>query len=136
MITFDEDIQKYLVKRLPELVKSIAKSYRGSAEIEYLSDVPVLINDHEFSEEINQYIRELSTNGFDVIQGSAMTGSEDFALIAKDIPGYMIVMGAADPNAENLYPLHNPKVTFDEDAMPLGTAVLVESATRWLEENQ
>lgn len=136
MRAFDADTQKHLVKRLPEVVKSIAETYRGRAEVEFLSDVPVLINDPKFSEEINQYIRELSSNRFDVIQGSALTGSEDFALVAKEVPGYMLVLGAADPNADTQYPLHNPKVIFDEDAMPLGTAVFVECATKWLEENQ
>lgn len=135
MRTFDSDTQKYLVKRLPELVKGIVETYRGTAQVEYLSDIPVLINDPAFSEDINDYIREFSSERFDVIQGSAMTGSEDFALIAKEIPGCMLILGAADPNTDTLYPLHNSKVTFDEDAMPLGTAVFVECATRWLADN-
>lgn len=136
MRTFDADIQKYLVKRLPEIVKGIAETYRGRAEVEYLSDVPVLINDINFSGEINNYIKEFSQGKFDVMQGSAMTASEDFALVAKEVPGCMLVLGAADTNSANLYPLHNPKVRFDEDAMPLGTAVFVECATKWLENNQ
>ncbi|MDR7870922.1 MAG: M20 family metallopeptidase [Tissierellaceae bacterium] len=136
MRTYDEDTQKYLVKRLPEIVKGIAETYRGTAEVEYLSDVPVLINDIEFSEEIINYIREFSQGRYNVEQGSAVTASEDFALVAKEVPGCMLVLGAADPNADTLYPLHNPKVTFGEDAMPLGTAIFVECATRWLKDNQ
>lgn len=136
MRTFNGEVQAHLKKRLPEIVKGIANIYRGEAEVEFVSDVPVFVNDVEFTKKIESYIREFSQGRFELIKGEATTASEDFALIAKEVPSCMLILGAADPNAQAHYPLHNPRVTFNEDAMPLGSAVFVECAIRWLEENQ
>lgn len=40
-------------------------------------------------------------------------------------------------NAENgcPYPLHHPKVIFDEDALAIGSSIYAYSAMRWLEEH-
>lgn len=137
MRTFDLDTQNHLKKRLPEIAQKIAEAYRGTAEVEYTCDVPVLINNDDVYNDVHRYIREMNNGEVSLTYlTSPATASEDFAVVANNIPSCMVTIGAADVGAEVKYPVHNPKVRFNEEALPLGTAILVECATKWLEEHK
>lgn len=134
MRTINVDTQNHLKERLPQIVEMIAKTYRAEAKLEYLSDVPVLVNDEKLMDDISRYIGELSDGKFDVYEGHVLPGSEDFAFVTREVPGVMLNLGA--PVEGNKFPLHNPKVIFDESTMVIGVASFVECAMRWLEENE
>lgn len=136
MRTFSKSTQTYLKQRLPEVVKSIAEMYRGHAEFDFLCDCPVMINDPDFSSEIKEYIEHISTGNFDMFEAAASGGSEDFAFIGEKVPACMLLLGAQNPDTDTPYPLHSPKMTIDENALAIGTAVLVECAEKWLKNNQ
>lgn len=135
MRTFSGETKDYLTKRLPEVVKNIAETYRGTADFEFTSDVPVMVNDPDFTKSIDKYITDLSKDNFDYYDVNPVSGSEDFAFISQEIPSCMLHLGAPNPNSEQLYPIHHPKVVFDEDALPIGAAVLADCAIKWLEDN-
>lgn len=136
MRTFSKPTQAYLKQRLPVIVKSIAEMYRGHAEFDFLCDCPVMINDPGFSSEIKEYIQHISAGNFDIFDATATGGSEDFAFIGEKVPASLLLLGAQDPDADTQYPLHSPKMTINENALPIGTAVLVECAETWLKNNQ
>lgn len=133
--SYSTETQKHIKKRLPEIASNIAKAYRGSAEVEYLCDCPIQVNDIEFTETVLGYIDELSDGRFDIYEGEPATGSEDFAFIGSKVPSCALTLGAKVTD-EPFFPLHNPKMKLNEEAFPIGAAVLVECATRWLEDNQ
>ncbi|MBO5657133.1 MAG: amidohydrolase, partial [Agathobacter sp.] len=60
-------------------------------------------------------------------------GSEDFAYFSHCIPSIMLSIAAGSPKEGYTYPLHHPKVEFDESILPIGSAVYAFSALRWLE---
>lgn len=136
MRTFSGETKAHLKKRIPEVVKSIAETYRGTADFEYTSDVPVMVNDPNFTKSISKYIDNLSKDNFDFYEVTPVAGSEDFAFISQEIPSCMINLGAPNPDSEQLYPIHHPKVVFDEEALPIGAAVLADCAIKWLNENK
>jgi metal-dependent amidase/aminoacylase/carboxypeptidase family protein len=59
-------------------------------------------------------------------------GAEDFGEFMKHAPGAMFTLGTQKQGHEN-YLLHHPKFDLDERALPIGTAMLVETAKRFLE---
>lgn len=136
MRTFSNETRAHLKQRLPEVVTSIAQTYRGNAEFEYLSDCPVLINDPNFTSEISGYIKTIAAGNFNVFDAASSPGSEDFALICNQVPACMLSLGAQSLDPDKRYPLHNPKMTIDENSLPIGTSVFVECAIKWLENNQ
>lgn len=135
MRSFSNKTREYIVKRIPEIVADLAKTYRATAEVEWLCDIPVLVNDNSFTDQIVGYLRNFSEGKFAFYEGEPTTGSEDFALITSRVPACMFSLGAPNPNADTKYALHSPKVIFDEDCFPIGSATLVESAMKWLENN-
>ena len=135
--TYTLETQNYLKKRLPELVSDIAKTYRGEAKLEFTCDVPVMYNDPILGDDIARYINAMAEeNPFAITEAKPSPGSEDFAFYANEIPGYMLGMAIPDLESETRYPLHNPKVRFDENSLPLNTAIMVECAMKWLEEHK
>ena len=62
-------------------------------------------------------------------------GSEDFASYTYELPCAYLLLGAGSPQEDPRYgqPMHNPKVVFNEDVLPLGTALLTAGAMHRLE---
>jgi metal-dependent amidase/aminoacylase/carboxypeptidase family protein len=64
------------------------------------------------------------------------SASEDFALIAEQIPSTMMYLSAGFPDERGSYPAHNPKVQFNEDVCPIGVAGYVYCAVEWLKNHK
>lgn len=133
--TFTTETQEHIKKRVPEVCKGIAETFRGTAEVTYHCDVPVLINELPFINKMEEYITELSDGRFEIFEEIPSTGSEDFAFITREVPGAMLMLGAKNPDGP-AGALHNPTTLFDEDAFPIAAATLAHCAVRWLEDNQ
>lgn len=143
--TFDEEIRGFIKGRIVEISEAAAKVFRGSAEVSFTSGCPTLVNNKELSELAEKYTREIlgAEKTFSVAQLNAMSGnsmkgtsgSEDFAYVSHKVPSIMIALAAGEAEKGYIYGQHHPKVRFDEDALPYGSAVYAWNAVRWLEEN-
>ena len=144
--TYDEEVREYLKKRMEEIASGIAATFRAEATITWGSGCPTLDNDKDLSNCVAGYAKELlgPTNAFTASQLSAMSGdskasktagSEDFAYVSHEVPSVMLALAAGHPDKGYAFPQHHPKVKFDEDALPTGSAVYAYTAIRWLEEH-
>jgi amidohydrolase len=61
-------------------------------------------------------------------------GGEDFAYLAERAPGAMFTLGTRI-EGEQRY-LHHPRLDLDERALPIGTAILAETAMRFLQSSR
>ncbi|MGN0142150.1 MAG: M20 family metallopeptidase [Roseburia sp.] len=144
--TFDEEVRSFLKKRLTEISESVAATFRASAAVTFGSGCPTLVNDKELSEAVAGYMKELlgEQRAFSVAQlsqmsgsgGSKSAGSEDFAYVSQEVPSIMLALAAGQPDKGYVYPQHHPKVMFDEEALPAGSAVYAYAAMRWLSEHR
>ncbi|MEP7190735.1 MAG: M20/M25/M40 family metallo-hydrolase, partial [Roseiflexaceae bacterium] len=57
-------------------------------------------------------------------------GAEDFAYMTQQAPGAMFMLGAAVGDMQRGH--HTPVFDIDERAMPIGAAILAETARRFL----
>lgn len=133
--TFHNETREYIQKRFVEIVQGIAETYRGSAEVEFLCDVPVLINDPEFSGKAIGYLEEAAEGNFDLNEASPAGGSEDFAYYANEVPSMFYFVAMPDPDSDVHHNVHHPEVIFDESMIPVGSGSIAHAATRWLEDN-
>ena len=137
--TYDEKTRVYLKQRMTEIAQSIAVAFRTSAEVTFGTGCPTLVNDKNLSDQVSGYLRELlgPTGAFTTAQLSGGKpsrggGSEDFAYISQKIPSLMLALAAGEPKKGYVYQQHNPKVLFDEAALPSGTAAFVWCALEYL----
>ena len=132
----DERVRQKLKVRLVEISRGISDVLGAEAKVFFDSGCPCLKNDAKVSVSVTKSVKkmlgtdrafttmELSPNG-----KPTAGGSEDFAYVSQQIPAVMVALAAGDPG----YPLHHPKVRFDEDALPYGAAIYAQSAMDWLQ---
>lgn len=134
--TNDSDSRERLVRRLKEIAYKTAEVFGASAEVEMISEVPPLICDPAMTNEIVGYMEELPIPGLTPVPDTSASASEDFATIAKRVPSVFIYLSAGYMDERGDAPAHNPKVRFNEDVCPIGSACFAHCAVRWLEEHQ
>ena len=131
--TNDKAQKEKLSTRIAEIAEKTAALYGGTAQVTKLSDVPPLICDRELTEKMVGYMNELG--GLKPIPDMKANASEDFAVIASVVPSAFMYLSAGFEDERGEASAHNPKVRFNEDVLPIGTASLCHCAVRWLEEN-
>jgi amidohydrolase len=130
--TNDAAQREHLVKRLKEVSQATAELFGGSAEVTMLYEVPTLNCDPELTREMVSYMKELTVPnqmGYPDVTASA---SDDFALIAEQVPAVYLYLSAGFLDERGDYPAHNPKVRFNEEVCPVGAAALAHCAVKWL----
>jgi amidohydrolase len=108
----------------------IARTLGGDYELKFEYGGPPMVNDERVSGVIRQVAVDLLGKE-NVHNGHKTLGAEDFGSFMEHAPGAMFTLGVQKKGHED-YPLHHPKFDLDERALPLGTAVLVETALRFL----
>jgi amidohydrolase len=109
----------------------VARSLGGDYQLRFEIGGPPMINDEFVSEVIERAGKDLL--GADNVKEIGKTlGAEDFGEFMKHAPGAMFTLGTQKQGHEN-YLLHHPRFDLDERALPIGTAMLVETTKRFLE---
>ena len=108
----------------------IVKALGGNYEIRYDIGGPPMINDEFVSEMIEKTGRDmLGEENVSAIEKTL--GAEDFGEFMKHAPGAMYTLGVQKKGHEDFL-LHHPRFELDERALPIGTAMLAETAKRFL----
>lgn len=133
---FDLDCRKVVNAKLGEIAKGIAELYGATGEFQLLSQTPVTYNDPEMTAEILGFARELLGEE-KVRKGSLMLkASDDFAYFSELVPGVMYHIGMGDQSEGYTFPLHNPRVQFNEKALIESAACYAYLPYRWLQKNK
>lgn len=134
--TNDNEAREKLVRRMKEVAKKTAEVYNGTAEIEMISEVPPLICNPEFTNEIVSYMKETNIPGLMPYPDVSASASEDFAVIAEKVPSTFMYLSAGYMDKRGEYPAHHPKARFNEDVCPIGSACLAHCAVEWLSKHK
>ena len=139
--TFDETLRSAIKQRITDISQGIAAAFRATAEVTFDSGCPTLVNDKVLCGKAETYLAELlgperalSVAKLGTGKPSA-GGSEDFAYISHEISTVMVALAAGEPKNGYTYPLHHPKVKFDESALSYGSAALAYTALQYLKEH-
>ncbi len=144
--SFDEDVRKQLHREL-ERALSLARSHGGDYRLTIERYSPAMYNDPAVAEVIasaaadTQYPTEAAEHDA-VFEPKPRLYGEDFSYMIRRVPGAMAFLGVrASADKDQLHldepcPLHSPIFDLDESALPVGVAVLVNSALRLLHADQ
>lgn len=134
--TNDASSRDILVRRMKEVAEKIACAFGATAQVIMLSEVPPLVCDPELTKAMVKYMSEMNVEGMQPYPGISASASEDFAVVAEKVPSVFMYLSAGYMDERGDFPAHNPKVQFNEDVCPIGSACLAECATRWLADNK
>lgn len=135
MRTYSEETRDFLKKRLREVARQTAAVFGAKAGVTFPCGCPPLKNDAALSAEILAYARELFgaeqvfsaeelAKGKEPGRNERTAGSEDFSYVSEKVPSVMVALSAGEAGKGYEYPLHHPKVRFDEAVLPVGSALL------------
>lgn len=125
----DDDVRELLLAEV-ERALSISRTLGGDYRMEVERGYPVGRNDSRVNDWFRAVIDDMI--GADKIEGSrAGMGAEDFAYMTRAAPGAMFNLGAALP--DDITRAHHTAIfDIDERCLPLGAAILAETARRFL----
>ena len=131
--TFDQSASDQLAERIPALIKGVAASLRATAEVEYISGGPPLVNDPALAALVRAVAGEI-VGPSNLLSGPRIMASEDYALFAQRVPSTYFFVGAGDAATGKTYDHHHPKFDVDERSLALGVEIMAASALRFLGE--
>lgn len=131
----DQKVREYAKKRLEEITAAVAAAFGAGAQVEYLhSGVPPMVNDQKLLDQVKGYVDHMLGEGT-CYELPKMTGSEDFSVVSQKTPSLLLWIGTGSEEEGYPYGVHDPRVTFNEDMIPVMAAIYAETAMRWLEDN-
>ena len=124
----DEDVRDIVEKRISEISDGIARTYGGSAKVNYQRFNPVLDNDPEFTNQIKSIVSKMIPEDVFEMRKPVM-GGEDMAFYQKEVPGCFMFLSNLKEHSDGIcYPNHSPRFNLDESLFYKGVATFVASA--------
>lgn len=129
MRSYRPEVRQFLISELGNAF-SVVEALGGSSTYDVTLGEPALYNDPRVTSFLKQTIEELYPD-VRILDTPYGLGGEDFAHMAKKIPGAMIFLGCAVGDGRKR-DLHTPVFDLDESCLPMGAAILAETAIRYL----
>jgi amidohydrolase len=126
--TFSDDVQKLVESRMRKLVATIADAFGAKAELNYQRSYPATINSADEANFLADVATELFGEQKVVRNLIPSMGSEDFSFMLQQRPGAYFRLGQG--GAEDGKLLHNPKFDFNDDVIPVGSAMFAALVER------
>jgi amidohydrolase len=127
--TFEPDTREALFAEM-ERACGVARALGGDFELTIIPGYIPVINDPG----ITALVRQVGTDllGPDKVRETPLEmGGEDFSYFGREAPGCFFLLGSATPGEpKRLH--HHPRFDIDERCLPIGAAMLAETALRFL----
>jgi metal-dependent amidase/aminoacylase/carboxypeptidase family protein len=122
--TLNKETRKRVHESLVRIATHTAEGLSATAQVEYVTGVPPLVNDDFLNDLVSAATVELLGEDNLLEVPVASMGSEDFAEYMEFIPGAAIRIGTYDERPESKGALHNSKTVFSEKAIMAGAVML------------
>lgn len=115
------------IARIENYSRILATTMGGSCDVNVLRGYPPLINDEQTTIFAREAARDLLGHS-NVTPFEPKMWGEDFAYYAQKIPACFWMLGIRSPHVEETPGLHNCQFVVDENALHIGTALMVNAA--------
>jgi len=120
----DHETRERVLELIPQVAKSVAAGFGGSAEVCVRPSQPVTVNNHQCVERISRAALAALGTGSVVRMDEALMGAEDFSRFAERVPAAIAWLGTRVRDQDP--PLHSSKMTFPEEVMALGVRLFCQ----------
>lgn len=125
-----QDVIVMAGEQIERLAEHITAAHGASYTLELRVGNGPLVNDAAMTAIVVDAAKDL-LDANNVIEVSPSLVGEDFSLYAQRVPAAFVFLGVGREGAEN-YALHHPQFDIDESALPIGSALLAQTAIRFL----
>ncbi len=131
---FTTESQNRLREELAQTV-ALVEAMGGRVEYTLYPGYPPTVNAAEATAVFEQAAAE-ALGAERVIEADMLMGAEDFSYMAQAAPGCFVRLGVHDPAwGDTYYNVHRADFQMDENALPIGAAMLAAAAIQWMERN-
>jgi hippurate hydrolase len=133
----DRDVRALLETRIKSIVEAQAQSYGVRVQVDYRRGYSVLVNTPDETAFARGVALELLGPDRVLLNGPAITASEDFAFMLERVPGCYLFIGNGDGTEGHPHSacmVHNPGYDFNDANIAIGSAYWVLLAERFLHE--
>lgn len=128
----NSSIRQIIRDKIDGRLRGLAASHGIRYDFDYHFGYPPVINSVEMAEFVYATaLRILGPGRADFASKPSMVG-EDFAYLARKVPGAIYLLGVGDSD-KCCYPLHHPKFDFNEDILGIGVRILAQLAVDYLQ---
>jgi len=125
--SLDETVREKLWREVENCFR-LVEPLGGRCDFTLHKGYPSLRNDPAVNQRLRDVAVELAGSE-NVTEEHFGMGAEDFSYMAQEAPGAMFLLGAQVPGGGGH---HTPIFDIDEDVLPLGSAILAETARRFV----
>jgi len=133
--TFKPDMREDVFTGLRNMAEHIAAGNGASVELQVPAEPgnPVVVNDPALTARARDSLLRAAGPG-KVIAIDPITGAEDFAFYANEVPAVFFFVGATPPDRDmkTVASNHSPDFFVDEAALPLGTRAMLQVSMDYL----
>lgn len=115
---YDAELNARVVRRVEELLGTVAKAHGAGFEFEYDPGYPATVNDPKFARLVAEAVEPIGT-----VSHYWTTGSEDMSYFLNQVPGCYYCIGTKSEPKGKVYAHHSGKFDIDEDALPFAVEV-------------
>jgi len=127
--TFDPQTREALLAEM-ERACGVARALGGDFCLEIIPGYLPVVNDSDLTCLVGEVGADL-LGAENVVEAALEMGGEDFSYFCQDVPGCFAWVGGAFPGQEKRLH-HHPRFDVDEESLPVGAALLAETALRFL----
>jgi amidohydrolase len=125
--TFDRDLRRSMPERIRGLAEGIASGLGCTAEVVVTAGNPAVVNDPVVAALAKRAaVRVVGAER--VVEPIPTMGGEDMAVYFEQVPGCFVFIGSSNAARGLTAAHHSPLFDFDEEALSIGCAFLVEAA--------
>ncbi len=129
--TLDPDMKELILRRMNEMVPTIAEAFGGKATLEIKNNTSITFNDIDLTSQMLPTLENVAGKE-NVNLMKPTTGGEDFSFFQEEIPGFYFFLGGQPLDSTNPAPHHTPEFFIDDSGLLLGVKVMSQLALDYL----
>ncbi len=129
--TLNEQTHQEMPNKIEKIVRGITAAFGARYQLEYKMLGIALVNTDQIVDTIKAAAAGiLGTNNIITVNRASM-GGEDFASYLQQVPGAFVYLGVGNKAKGITHPWHHACFDLDEEALPVGAAVLAQTVWSW-----
>lgn len=123
--TLSPEVRRQVPDLMRQLLDGVVNAFGATYELDYQEAYPLLVNDTQLLSLVERSCQKVVGSRRTLRVPLPAMGSEDFAYFAQVLPAVHFDLGAAKVGSPN-YPWHHPCFDLNEEALPIGAAILAQ----------
>ncbi|MNS39655.1 putative hydrolase YxeP [compost metagenome] len=129
--SFSPEMAKLIPERVKAISEHMCQAFGAKCHLEYRNTYPATVNDPEMCRRVWASAEKVVGPG-QVVAATPSMGGEDMSFFLNEVPGCYFFIGSANPEKGIDVPHHHPEFDIDEDALAIGTQVIVQAVLDYL----